>query len=473
MHHLLHHLLERGKGVVRGATPLARGLRRAWTAHLALSELSLFWRTCVLLGMLMLCSTVAWLLMFRTQEYEPRVLRTAHQIATVVNLTRTALMHVDASGRTSLLHMLADEEDVRLVRRRDDDQLTHFGESAFEDRLADALVQRLGASTLVASGVNGQSGLWVGFQIDADRYWLQMDAERLRALSQGAWLMWLALAAALSLLGAAAITTRINHPLHMLSQAASRVREGRYHEVMLDERASAAEIRAVNAGFNRMAERLAKVQDERNLMLEGISHDLRTPLARLRLEAELSVPDRAAQQAMCDDIEQLDAIIGKFLDYARSEHSALQPVALAPMLAKCTRPFANAPRMCIDTRVADDVRVWADPVEVGRVLANVLENARLYGASASDGVSRIDITVQVSAGRVSVQVRDHGPGVPAQQLPHLTLPFYRADAARTAALGSGLGLAVAAQAVARMNGHLSLHNHATGGLVVSLDWVQA
>ena len=436
-----------------------------------LRGLSLFWRTFVLLGLLILCSTVVWLLLFRSQEYEPRVLRNAHQIATVVNLTRNALTYTDAIARVSLLKMLAEEEDVRLVIREPGDRIQRFGESALETRMAEVLIERLGPDTLVASSVNDERGLWVGFRIERDSYWLQMDPERLRPLSNTAWLVWLALAAGLSVIGAAAITTRINRPLKQLSLAAGRVREGRYRDTALDEEASTPEIREVNAGFNRMAERLAKVEEERALMLAGISHDMRTPLARLRLETELSVPDTEAQRAMAADIDQLDDIIDKFLGYARPDHTELEAVLLAPIISKCITPFRSASHMAIGVRVPEDLLVIADAVELGRVVSNLLENARRYGQSAHDGISHVEIDAQTKEHRAILRIRDQGPGVPAEQLEHLTKPFFRGNTARTSALGSGLGLAIVERAIARMGGKFKVSNHAQGGLeaVIELD----
>ena len=431
--------------------------------------LSLFWRTFVLLSLLMLCSTLLWLLMFRTQEYEPRVLRNAHQIATVVNLTRNALIHTDSIARVSLLKSLDAEEEVKLVVREPGDRFQPFGESSLEVRLAQALIERLGADTVVASSVNGDQGLWVGFQIERDSYWLQMNPERMRPLSNAAWLVWLALAVALSLLGALAITARINRPLKLLSLAVGRVREGRYRDTALDEEVNTPEIREVNAGFNRMAERLAKVEDERKLMLAGISHDLRTPLARLRLETELSVPEADAQRAMAADIDQLDDIIDKFLGYARTDHTELAPVLLAPVISKCITPFTSASRMDIAVRVPEDLLVMADAVELGRVVSNLLENARRYGQSRQDGISHVEIEAQAHDKRVMLRIRDQGAGVPEEQLEHLTQPFYRGDAARTSAMGSGLGLAIVERAIERMGGQFRVFNHAQGGLMAVIE----
>ncbi len=125
------------------------------------------------------------------------------------------------------------------------------------------------------------------------------------------------------------IARLINRPLRDLSFAASRIREGDL-DSRLDENTLTSEIREVNRGFNRMARELAKVEEDRAVMLAGIRHDLRTPLARLRLETEMSVSNDEAKRNMALDIDQLDAIIDKFMDYARpgeTEMRAGAPVA--------------------------------------------------------------------------------------------------------------------------------------------------
>nr|WP_100119074.1 ATP-binding protein [Limnohabitans sp. G3-2] len=445
--------------------PVARGLRRV--------KLSLFWRTFVLLALLILCSSLAWLQMFRTQEYEPRVLRNAHQIATVVNLTRTALIHTDAIARVSLLKMLADEEDVGIQTREPNDQFVPFGATGLERQLVDEMVKRLGPDTLIASEVNGQAGLWIGFNIERDSYWLQMDPARLRPLGGSAWLTWLGLTLALSLGGAALMAGLINRPLKRLSFAASQVREGHFNTSSLDEEAATSEIREVNIGFNRMAERLAKIEQERALMLAGISHDLRTPLARLRLETELSVADLETRDLMAADIAQLDAIIDKFLDYARPEPTELGPVLLSGVISRSIAPWRHHQRMEISVDVAEDLQVQAEPVELSRVLSNLLENARRYGQSPSDGIARVEIVARLHEGWVLLRVRDQGPGVSPEALKNLTQPFFRGDTARTAATGSGLGLAIVERSVQRMGGTFSVFNNSAGGLMALMKFRQA
>jgi two-component system osmolarity sensor histidine kinase EnvZ len=399
-------------------------------------------------------------------------LRNAHQIATVVNLTRTALMHTDAIARVSLLKMLADEEEVSIQTREPSDQIVRFGTSDLERQLVDEMVKRLGPDTLIASQVNDVPGLWIGFKIERDSYWLQMDPARLRPLGGSAWLTWLGLTLALSLGGAALMAGLINRPLKRLSFAASQVREGHFNTSTLDEDAATSEIREVNIGFNRMAERLAKIEQERALMLAGISHDLRTPLARLRLETELSVADLETRDLMAADIAQLDAIIDKFLDYARPEPTQLGPVLLSGVISRSIAPWRNNPRFEISVDVAEDLQVKAEQVELVRVLSNLLENARRYGQSPSDGVTRVEIVARVHEGWVLLRVRDQGPGVSEETLKNLTQPFFRGDTARTAATGSGLGLAIVERSVQRMGGTFSVFNNSAGGLMALMKFRQ-
>ena len=439
----------------------------AKTSEGPLVKLSLFWRTFILLALLIFFSSVAWLQMFKTQEYEPRILRNAHQIATVVNLTKTALKNSDEIARLSLIEMLADEEDVRIQLREPTDRIVAFTDSGMDSRLVNEMVNRLGPGTLIASSVNDEDGLWIGFPIERDSYWLQMDPSRLKPLGGSAWLIWLSFTTALSLGGAAFMAGLINRPLKRLSYAASRVREGHFHGAPLDEGAATSEIREVNIGFNRMAERLAKIEAERALMLAGISHDLRTPLARLRLETELSVSDLQTRELMVADIEQLDEIIDKFLDYARPESSDLGPVLLSGVISRCITPWRNNARLRITVDVREDLQVQAETVELGRVLSNLLENARRYGRASGqpDALVRLGLAIEGTAGarRAVLQVDDQGPGVPAHLRERIFEPFYRLPGASEREGGVGLGLSLVRTIVERHGGTVRCEDRPGGG----------
>ena len=433
-------------------------------------SISLFWRTFLLLSVLLVSSTFGWYQLFRTLEYEPRVIANARQIASLVNLSRAALIHSDAIARVSLIKTMADQEKVRILPREPGDKFTAFAQNELERHISRELVARLGAGTVVAGSVNGETGLWVGFSIEGDSYWLLMDRSRVGALLGGpTWVLWLATLGALSVIGAAVLARLINRPLKQLSIAAAHVREGNYQQSRLDENALSTEVREVNIGFNRMADQLSQIEQDRAEMLAGISHDLRTPLARLRLETEMSVPDAEAREHMAADITQVDAIIGKFLDYARPDTAALEKLPLAELVQAWVQPFAVHEDMRVEVNINPRYRVIGDEIELSRVLSNLLENARRYGRSPEDGVTRVRIAATAHDGWVMLRVRDQGPGVPPEQLPLLTRPFFRGDTARTSATGAGLGLSIVARIVELHHGTITLGDSPLGGLEV---WVR-
>lgn len=456
-----------------------------------LLQVSLFWRTFVMLVLLLLASSVAWLLTFRTLETESRAQQSARQISSAVNLTRSSLVHADAIYRTALIKNISDQEGLHIRPREDSDKITPYAQDQHKLLLQIELQKRLGPKTVVSGQVNGETGLWVSFSIQGDEYWLQTELDRFEPVSSQAWLYWVAVAIFLSLLGAAVIARLLNRPLRLLSEAANRVRVGNFTGKRLDETVLTTEIHNVYRGFNQMMDQLSKVEADRTVMLAGISHDLRTPLARLRLETELSVSDADARTEMSADIEQINGVIGKFLDYARPNFAKLQSVNLAEIVDQaCQTALTNAREqrdLVIDQHIPPKLEVLADPIELMRILSNLLENARRYGKSAltvtefstlsvtaatspsepwpvtqffEEGVeiARVEISAQLQGEWVVLSVRDHGSGVPPNVLNQLKTPFFRANNARSDVTGSGLGLAIVEKTVQGMQGKMKLSN---------------
>jgi two-component system osmolarity sensor histidine kinase EnvZ len=400
-------------------------------------------------------------------ELQPRAVQAAQQTADLVNLSRTALGSVDSINRITLLKTMSGKQDVRVLPREPGDTWEPYATSRFAQSVSDQLMSRLGPDSVVARSVNGKPGLWVGFSIESDRYWLHTEPAHVSALAGGTWFVWVGIALLATLVGSAGVAGLINRPLRDLSFAASRIREGDL-DSRLDENTLTSEIREVNRGFNRMARELAKVDEDRAVMLAGISHDLRTPLARLRLETEMSVTNDEAKRNMAMDIEQLDAIIDKFMDYARPGETLLRPVLLSPLVDREAQTFRDPSEIRIESQLAIDLQVLADDTELGRVFANLFENARRYGRSADTGIAVVTVSYAKTGPWIIVTVRDQGPGVPLEKLGQLTTPFFRGDAARTAATGAGLGLAIVEKSLQRMGGTLELSNAPDGGLVARL-----
>ena len=436
-------------------------------------QLTLFWRSFFMIGLMLTVSTTGWLMTIRWLDFGPRATQTAQQIASLVNLSRAALIYSDSITRYALMKTLAEEEGVRILPREPDDKIERISQDQLNERVIQQLRARLGPETIVADSVNGEEGLWIGFTIDTDAYWLLTDASRVNPVGGATWLIWMAMAGVLSLLGAAVIAGLVNRPLKQLSMAMGKIKRGDFNAGHLDETVSVKELREVNVGFNRMAEQMAKVEQERAVMLAGISHDLRTPLARLRLEAEMSVTDQEARDYMVADIEQLDAVINKFMDYARPDSMKMSVIALSDVVVASAYPYRNSEDIHIHVDVPESLQVYADEVELARVVSNLMENARRYGKTPDTDITSVEIAAKGRENWVLIKIRDRGKGVPPEQLANLTKPFFRGDSARTAAAGAGLGLSIVDKTVQRMGGMFALANSSTGGLAAHIQLERA
>jgi two-component system osmolarity sensor histidine kinase EnvZ len=220
-----------------------------------------------------------------------------------------------------------------------------------------------------------------------------------------------------------------------------------------------------------MVEDLAQVEKDRAVILAGISHDLRTPLARMQLEVEMASLSPDAREGMQSDIAQMDAIIGQFLDYAKpTEASTFVAVNLSELLEDTAREAARITSMRVTASVEPGVFVQGNAIDLRRVFNNIIENARRYGKTPGAEFTEIEIGCQLkSTGhgrRALVTIGDHGPGVPDDEIGQLLKPFTRLDSARGQANGAGLGLAIVERVISRHNAELLVRNREGGGLVL-------
>ena len=180
-------------------------------------SLKLFWRTFLLLGVLLAGGILVWVSALRQLEFEPRAVQAAQQIAGLVNLSRAALRYSDGINRIAVVKTMSEQEAVRVLLREPGDQWEPFETDRFTRRVAADLRERLGPGTLLARSVNGQTALWVGFQIEQDPYWMQAEYARLEPLTPGTWMVWVATALLATVVGSVAIASLINRPLKDLS----------------------------------------------------------------------------------------------------------------------------------------------------------------------------------------------------------------------------------------------------------------
>jgi two-component system osmolarity sensor histidine kinase EnvZ len=210
-----------------------------------------------------------------------------------------------------------------------------------------------------------------------------------------------------------------------------------------------------------MSADLAANERERALVLAGISHDLRTPLARVRIAAELSA-DESLREGLAADVEQMDAVIQQFLNYARlDENEAMLPTDLKSLVQEVAQQFsAQAQSLLLDVR--DVPALPVRPLLLKRALSNLLDNAIKYGGG------EITVRLKREEGKVVLTVADRGAGIPIAQRATVKRPFVRLESARSNSTGSGLGLAIVERAARLHNGEFILADNPAGGLVAKL-----
>ena len=444
---------------------------RGTPVRLAGLRSGLFWRTFFLIAFLIAASMAAWVASFRVVERTPRGEQIAAQVTSIVTITRAALLHSAPELRRELLFDLANNQGIRIYPREAEDVTEPMPDNDLMNVIEDNVRQRLGSETQFAGDVNDVRGFWVSFRIDDDDYWLMMDRERIERTSGIQWLGWVTVTLVLSLLGAVFISRLINQPLARLSSAARAVARG-LPPVSLPDRGP-AEIREANQSFNQMVQDLNQVESDRAVILAGISHDLRTPIARMLLEVEMAKLPEDSRKGMQSDLAQMEAIIGQFLDYARpAEAGSYSRFDLSGLLRKMSEEAARNPELNISTAIDYSLRVRGNPTEIGRVISNLIENARRYGKTPGGDVTSLDISAVRDGRQVRIEITDSGPGLPEAQIPHLLRPFTRMDSARTHANGAGLGLAIVDRVVQRHQGRLEIKNRETGGLAVRV-WFRA
>jgi len=223
------------------------------------------------------------------------------------------------------------------------------------------------------------------------------------------------------------------------------------------------EVRSVTRAFNEMQGRLQRFVEDRTRMLAAISHDLRTPLSRLRLRAE-NLPPESEKSKIVADLDLMDRMIAATLTFARDDVAGEKRVKLdlASLLqAVCDETIDAGGRASYQG--PDYLAVEAAPLSLMRAITNVVENAVKYGGVA-------DTVLHETAEGIEIRVSDAGPGIPVAELEHVFEPFYRLDPARASneTSGSGLGLAIARHVFRAHGGDVELANGPTGGLIARM-----
>ncbi len=257
------------------------------------------------------------------------------------------------------------------------------------------------------------------------------------------------------------IGRRMSRPLRDLATAARAFRPGETTDPV--EERGPADVRAVISAYNTLGTRVTAMLDEKDRMLGAIGHDLRTPLAALRVRIE-SVEDDDDRQRMADTIDEMTRMLEDILSLARLGRSSEAPmeVDLAALVDAVAEDFRDLGHDVV-TQDAARLPLSVRPALMRRAVRNLVENAIKYAGAA-------EVVVERTATGACIRVLDRGPGIPADRLDHVFEPFIRVETSRNRDTGGiGLGLALARAIVQESGGRLSLVNREGGGLAATID----
>lgn len=419
---------------------------------------SLWARTALLMTILMLVTHTVWIVLARDRERGVLSELMAGQAISLVNFTSAALATIDLEQRRVFLEELNAREGVRVFPANPQELHAARGGGPFMRRLRRHMERELGPATRVTTRPQIMRGLWVSFTIDNRDYWLAIPKVRPDRPGRGrSFARWAALSLLPSLVGAWWLAVRVVRPWRQLTQAARNIASGPPPLPQVPE-TGPAELRILAQAFNRTSEEVRQLLENRTLLLAGVSHDIRTPLVRLRLSTESLDDTNSLKAGMIEAVEDIDATLSAFLDFARDEsRESLEPADVNRLVRAAADRYTRAGRP-LALHLGQLPRFRFRPLAIQRLLFNLIDNAFKYGGNT------VEVATYMDGVNAVISVLDRGPGVADADKARLLRPFTRLSASRSGNGGSGLGLAIADR-IARMHGgRVELYDRSGGGL---------
>lgn len=421
---------------------------------------SAFGQTVMLIGVLLLINQLVSYLSVTHYFIRPSYQQMSSLIATQVRALR-------AYGLQPLYEEKQPFLEATGVFITDDEEALSLGLNRavfyqfISDQIGHHLGERVDARLATPVDTSSMQPYVVWIKIDSQpHYWIGIPINGLSTTNLSPLTLYLLLIGLLSVIGGWLFVRRLNRPLAALQQAATKVGSGEFPPPLPEQGTS--ELIAVTRAFNQMNRGIQQLEQDRALMTAGISHDLRTPLTRVRLAVEMLPDDHAwVKEGVIADTEDMNAIIDQFIHYARQDAPQdLHLASINEVVIEAVHSFERVEEKNIQLRLANVPDVLINRVAIRRVLDNLIGNALRYGAEP------LSITTSVDAAgkQVVFELLDAGKGIPEQDLERMFSPFTQGDSAR-GSHGSGLGLAICRRIIQRHHGQIRLYNHPQGGLV--------
>ncbi|HXZ10438.1 MAG TPA: ATP-binding protein, partial [Paraburkholderia sp.] len=416
---------------------------------------SLFGRLAVLVVGVLLIAHFAWYALMRLERSQLQARYAVEEAAFLVDAVR---QHVERTPDQPL------PSRVRLVDPASADVPAETADLPVSlQRFIDDVRERMPPGTQVRVGTPGKPPtLWV--RAATDRSWIVVPVQPLRPprpLDRMVW--WLVIIFSAAVLAALFAAWQLQRPLRALANAVARF--GRGQPVPPVPERGPRELRQLTHGFNQMVQEVASTENDRAVMLAGVAHDLKTPLARLRLRAEM-MEETKLRDGVVRDVDSMAHIVDQFLVFAHDGADRSEPVEVDVQCERVARTYravaAGAPAVKTVLKAGPGFLLPAATLD--RILSNLLDNAHAYGAPPI-----VVETARTSTG-FTLAVSDNGSGIAAHDLINASRPFVRLDPARGGNGHSGLGLAIVERLVRRAGGEWEIGNHEGRGLRVLMSF---
>jgi two-component system osmolarity sensor histidine kinase EnvZ len=310
--------------------------------------------------------------------------------------------------------------------------------------------------------------------VDTEEKWIQVQVQlpqgallittperRLFSSSGYVFLLWMIGVSTVLMVVSILFMRNQIRPIKKLAIAADKLGKGR--EVPFFKPEGAREVRQAAKAFIGMRERMVNQMHQRTLMLAGVSHDLRTPLTRMKLQAEM-IEDEEERRLLQNDIHDMEKMINAYLQFAKGEgNEESERVDVQGMIERLAASFRQQGKEVQTQYIGENFELFARPVALERCISNILVNAAKYG-------SLLRVTLDSGSENISLHVEDNGPGIEPALYDEVFKPFYREEKSRNIKTGGvGLGLPIAQDIVLSHGGTIELGRSDLGGLKVLID----
>lgn len=361
-----------------------------------------------------------------------------------------------SNKRVQLLNELSAMGNVRIYPGHFFEQIEPIPDDPFLQIVIQKVTQRLPLGTLIAINHFSIEGIWVSFELNSELFWVVIPRTIADRPFPWHWIGWGTIIALIALVASFMATERINRRLNRLIEAAESVRKGLSAEKLPHD--NLVEFSDLNIAFNEMLDNLKKTSQERKFLLASVSHDIRTPLTRLRIASEM-LPEKSddLKKSMEEDILEINNILNQFLDFARGfEDEPKSPVNLGKFLNNIQVKHLRMGQKFIlrkrNIKIDIPKKLFIDlrPLALQRCLDNLINNAFFYAKG------KVVLIATLKEESFIISVVDDGPGIPDKELDRLLKPFERLDEARGNEGGCGLGLSIADRIAKAHDGKLEL-----------------